>query len=152
MLDYIISHGRLRERSARKFARQIGSALEYCHANSIVHRGKSHTHTLLLFLISEIRWLFFVWETNRSEDWKHPNFENWQHQDHRFRIIQPLLALVSLVDVLWEFVFRGSRVVERETLHRTRGGCLEFWNRFIRLGVWKSSFRWSEYAGFACKD
>ncbi|KAH8914610.1 Pkinase-domain-containing protein [Atractiella rhizophila] len=38
MLDYIISHGRLRERHARKFARQIGSALEYCHANSIVHR------------------------------------------------------------------------------------------------------------------
>ena len=41
MLDYIISHGRLRERSARKFARQICSALEYCHANSIVHRGKA---------------------------------------------------------------------------------------------------------------
>jgi len=40
MLDYIISHGRLRERSARKFARQISSALEYCHANSIVHRGE----------------------------------------------------------------------------------------------------------------
>lgn len=39
MLDYIISHGRLRERAARKFSRQIGSALEYCHRNSIVHRG-----------------------------------------------------------------------------------------------------------------
>ena len=39
MLDYIISHGRLRERVARKFARQIGSALEYCHLNSVVHRG-----------------------------------------------------------------------------------------------------------------
>ncbi|CAO1626748.1 unnamed protein product [Jaminaea pallidilutea] len=38
MLDYIIAHGRLRERAARKFARQIGSALEYCHRNSIVHR------------------------------------------------------------------------------------------------------------------
>lgn len=38
MLDYIISHGRLRERAARKFARQIGSALQYCHRNSIVHR------------------------------------------------------------------------------------------------------------------
>ncbi|PPQ77800.1 hypothetical protein CVT25_015294 [Psilocybe cyanescens] len=38
MLDYIISHGRLRERVARKFARQIGSALEYCHLNSVVHR------------------------------------------------------------------------------------------------------------------
>jgi serine/threonine protein kinase len=40
MLDYIISHGRLRERAARKFSRQIGSALEYCHKNSIVHRGQ----------------------------------------------------------------------------------------------------------------
>jgi serine/threonine protein kinase KIN1/2 len=40
MLDYIISHGRLRERAARKFARQIASALEYCHRNSIVHRGE----------------------------------------------------------------------------------------------------------------
>lgn len=38
MLDYIISHGRLRERSARVFARQIGSALQYCHANNVVHR------------------------------------------------------------------------------------------------------------------
>ncbi|KAK7438601.1 Serine/threonine-protein kinase [Stygiomarasmius scandens] len=38
MLDYIISHGRLRERTARKFARQIGSALDYCHRNNVVHR------------------------------------------------------------------------------------------------------------------
>ncbi|KAJ7074740.1 CAMK/CAMKL/Kin1 protein kinase [Mycena amicta] len=38
MLDYIISHGRLRERVARKFARQIASALDYCHRNSVVHR------------------------------------------------------------------------------------------------------------------
>jgi serine/threonine protein kinase len=42
MLDYIISHGRLRERVARKFARQIGSALEYCHKNNVVHRGPRH--------------------------------------------------------------------------------------------------------------
>ncbi|KAF1814306.1 Pkinase-domain-containing protein [Eremomyces bilateralis CBS 781.70] len=38
MLDYIISHGRLKEKPARKFARQIASALDYCHRNSIVHR------------------------------------------------------------------------------------------------------------------
>jgi serine/threonine protein kinase KIN1/2 len=38
MLDYIISHGRLKEKGARKFARQIASALDYCHRNSIVHR------------------------------------------------------------------------------------------------------------------
>ncbi|KAH6682402.1 protein kinase [Plectosphaerella plurivora] len=38
MLDYIISHGKLKERQARKFSRQIASALDYCHRNSIVHR------------------------------------------------------------------------------------------------------------------
>ncbi|KAI6716926.1 hypothetical protein JHW43_000659 [Diplocarpon mali] len=38
MLDYIISHGRLKEKQARKFSRQISSALDYCHRNSIVHR------------------------------------------------------------------------------------------------------------------
>ncbi|KAJ2848858.1 Serine/threonine-protein kinase [Coemansia brasiliensis] len=38
MLDYIISHGRLKEKHARKFARQIASAIDYCHYNSIVHR------------------------------------------------------------------------------------------------------------------
>ncbi|KAF2156122.1 Pkinase-domain-containing protein [Myriangium duriaei CBS 260.36] len=38
MLDYIISHGRLKEKQARRFGRQIASALDYCHRNNIVHR------------------------------------------------------------------------------------------------------------------
>ncbi|KAI0155165.1 hypothetical protein GGR57DRAFT_90126 [Xylariaceae sp. FL1272] len=38
MLDYIISHGKLKEKQAKKFSRQIASALDYCHRNSIVHR------------------------------------------------------------------------------------------------------------------
>jgi serine/threonine protein kinase len=38
VLDYVISHGQLRERQARKISRQIASALDYCHRNSIVHR------------------------------------------------------------------------------------------------------------------
>lgn len=56
MLDYIISHGRLRERVARKFARQIGSALEYCHKNNVVHRGtvRSHIHSLRTYLPSSL--------------------------------------------------------------------------------------------------
>jgi serine/threonine protein kinase len=39
MLDYIISHGRLKEKRARKFACQLGSALAYCHKQNIVHRN-----------------------------------------------------------------------------------------------------------------
>ncbi|AET39354.1 serine/threonine protein kinase KIN1 Ecym_4291 [Eremothecium cymbalariae DBVPG len=38
LLDYIIQHGSLRERHARKFARGIASALQYLHMNNIVHR------------------------------------------------------------------------------------------------------------------
>lgn len=38
LLDYIIQHGSLREHHARKFARGIASALQYLHANNIVHR------------------------------------------------------------------------------------------------------------------
>ncbi|CDK28817.1 unnamed protein product [Kuraishia capsulata CBS 1993] len=38
MLDYIVSHGSLKERHARKFSRGIASALDYCHSNNIVHR------------------------------------------------------------------------------------------------------------------
>ncbi|KAJ7651155.1 kinase-like domain-containing protein, partial [Roridomyces roridus] len=37
LLDFIIAHG-LRERMARKLARQIASALDYCHRNNVVHR------------------------------------------------------------------------------------------------------------------
>lgn len=47
MLDYIIHHGRPRQRIARKFARQIGSALEYCHKNNIVHRNLSLENILV---------------------------------------------------------------------------------------------------------
>ncbi|KAH9158922.1 hypothetical protein EDB89DRAFT_2237759 [Lactarius sanguifluus] len=36
--DYLVSHGRLRKTVAKKIARQIGSALEYCHKNSVAHR------------------------------------------------------------------------------------------------------------------
>ncbi|KAF8548540.1 kinase-like protein [Imleria badia] len=39
VLGYTISHGRLHERVARKFTRQIGNALDYCHRNNVVHRA-----------------------------------------------------------------------------------------------------------------
>lgn len=38
LLDYIVSHGSLNEKYARKFARGIALALDYCHRNNVVHR------------------------------------------------------------------------------------------------------------------
>ena len=38
LLDYIVQHGSLKENMARKIARSIASALQYLHANNVVHR------------------------------------------------------------------------------------------------------------------
>ena len=38
MFDYIATRGKLSEKRARYFFRQLVSALEYCHAHMIVHR------------------------------------------------------------------------------------------------------------------
>ena len=72
MLDYIISHGRLRERVARKFARQIGSALDYCHKNNVVHRGQHLTLAVLSYAITP----------RRPQDREYPHLPDRKHQDH----------------------------------------------------------------------
>eukprot|EP01133_Synstelium_polycarpum_P007854 gene7854-9218_t len=38
LFDYIVARGRLAEKEARKFFRQILSGLIYCHANNVCHR------------------------------------------------------------------------------------------------------------------
>lgn len=38
MLDYVVTHGKLKEKQSRKFFRQLLSAVDYCHKNSVVHR------------------------------------------------------------------------------------------------------------------
>lgn len=47
MLDYIISHGKLKEKPARHFFRQLLSAVDYCHRNSIVHRDLKIENVLI---------------------------------------------------------------------------------------------------------
>jgi serine/threonine protein kinase len=47
LFGFIVSNGRLTELVARKFVRQIISALEYCHFNLIVHRDLKPENLLL---------------------------------------------------------------------------------------------------------
>lgn len=114
MLDYIISHGRLRERVARKFARQIGSALEYCHRNNVVHRG------IFLIVASFTYLTFFLYFQIRSENREHSNLSNGQHQNNRFRPFQSIQSIFASINVLRLTLFRCTRVTQCKGVHGTR--------------------------------
>jgi len=47
LFDYIVANGRLKEPEARKFFRQLLSAIEYTHAHGIVHRDLKPENLLL---------------------------------------------------------------------------------------------------------
>ena len=38
VFDYLVTHGKMKEKDARIKFRQIVSAVQYCHAKNIVHR------------------------------------------------------------------------------------------------------------------
>lgn len=40
LFDYIVAQHRLKDKEARKIFRQIISAVDYCHSNCVIHRGK----------------------------------------------------------------------------------------------------------------
>lgn len=174
MLDYIISHGRLRERVARKFARQIGSALDYCHKNNVVHRGMLFLHTVFFSILPCLRArlraymlhlppnslltdsLFIpvvpLHRIRRSQNRKHPHLPNGQHQDHRFRSLESIRPHPAPLDILRFAVLCRARAPQREGVHRPGGGCMEFWRRAVCLGLWEGPVRRPEYAGAACED
>lgn len=47
LFDYLVSRQRLAEREARTFARQIISAVEFCHGRGIIHRDLKLENLLL---------------------------------------------------------------------------------------------------------
>ncbi|KTF81045.1 hypothetical protein cypCar_00028926 [Cyprinus carpio] len=47
VFDYLVSHGRMKEKDARAKFRQIVSAVHYCHQKNIVHRDLKAENLLL---------------------------------------------------------------------------------------------------------
>ncbi|KAH8116677.1 hypothetical protein DFH11DRAFT_1576635 [Phellopilus nigrolimitatus] len=65
MLDNIFSYGHLRERIARKFSRQIGSALDNCHRNNVIHRDLK-VETILISQTDNIKASTLVFPTSTA--------------------------------------------------------------------------------------
>ena len=47
IFDYLVAHGRMKEKEARKYFRQIISAVDYCHAMHVIHRDLKAENLLL---------------------------------------------------------------------------------------------------------
>ena len=59
LLDYVVTHGKLKEKQARKFFRQILSAVAYCHQNAVVHRDLKIENMLVDRVTQDIKLLDF---------------------------------------------------------------------------------------------
>ncbi len=47
IFDYLVAHGRMKEKEARRIYRQIVSAIEYCHNLHVIHRDLKAENLLL---------------------------------------------------------------------------------------------------------
>jgi serine/threonine protein kinase len=47
LFDYLVAHGRMKEKDARRYFRQICSAVNYCHQMRVIHRDLKAENILL---------------------------------------------------------------------------------------------------------
>lgn len=47
VFDYLVAHGRMKEKEARAKFRQINSAVQYLHSKNIIHRDLKVKHCIL---------------------------------------------------------------------------------------------------------
>jgi len=47
MIDFVIAHGKLQEKLARQFFRQVVFAIDYCHSLHVIHRDLKPENLLL---------------------------------------------------------------------------------------------------------
>jgi len=59
LYDYLVVHGRMKEKEARVKFRQILSAVNYCHNKRVIHRDlKVNKHNIYIFICTYILYIY----------------------------------------------------------------------------------------------
>lgn len=76
---------------------------------------------------------------SRPQNRKHSHFQSRELQNHRLWAVQPILAVRPSINILRLVVLCRAGTTQRQGLYRSRSGCVEFWNRFIRSRMRQSA-------------
>ena len=108
LLDHIVARKKLSEGRARNYFAQLLSAVSYCHANGVVHRDLKIENVLIV-------------STNVQTE---HIIRQQCDQVGRFWTLQFLPSKREIDDLLWIIVLCCSRIVVRQAILWSRGGCL----------------------------
>lgn len=117
VFDYLVSHGRMKEKEARAKFRQIVSAVHYCHQKNIVHRDLK-AENLLLDADANIKIADF-------------GFSN------EFRLGSKLDTFCGSPPYAAPELFQGKKI------RWTGSGYMEFGGHPIHVGQRVAAFRWA---------
>lgn len=166
VFDYLVLHGRMKEKEARAKFRQIVSAVQYCHQKKIIHRDLK-AENLLLDSEMNIKIADFGFSNEFTPGNKLDTFcgsppyaapELFQGIFHRETIASVDLFVHEPRIVHDDYYHHHHHVctidffVCRKEVRRSGSGCMVVGCNLVHLGIRLTAFRWFDVEGIEGKS